>query len=54
MDTWKELLDTYGSELMTCPRMLRSMFLHTIPKELKTDIFKEPKFIHAGYMQLME
>ena len=46
-DAWKELLDTYGSELMTCPRLLRSMLLNIIPKDLKTEIVKKPKLINA-------
>ena len=36
-----KLLDGNRSELMACPRKLRSMFLNTIPKELKTVIVKE-------------
>ena len=34
--------------------MLRSMFLNIIPKQLKIEIAKEPKLIHADYMKLIE
>ena len=43
IDGWFELLDNHCSEMGSCPKMLRQMFLNIIPSELKTKILEEPK-----------
>ena len=53
MDTWKSLLDTYGQEIHGAPKLLRSMFLNIIPRELKTEIIRESSLVYAGHIELM-
>ena len=53
LDGWQELFDTYGSELAAAPRMLRSMIMNIIPKELKTEIMKEKSLVGADYRRII-
>ena len=46
MDLQKELWDTYGSQLMQCRRVVRSIFLTIIPKELKPEMLKEDSSVN--------
>ena len=57
LDGWIELLDAYGSELLGAsgaPRMLRSMMLNILPKELKSEILKDKTLQNAGYIELID
>ena len=57
LDGWIELLDAYGSEFLgalSAPRMLRSMMLNILPKELKSEILKDKTLQNAGYIELID
>ena len=55
LDDWLEVLSTYGTELESCPRLLRNMVLGIIPKALEQQILDEshrPEFrTHMGIIQ---
>jgi hypothetical protein len=54
IDGWYDLFDSYGKELEHAHMMTRGMFLDIIPKELRTEILKEPKLHNAGHRALAE
>ena len=54
VDGWVEALDTHGGELDQAPKMVRSMLLNIIPKELKSEILKERALAGAGHLQIIE
>ena len=54
IDGWYELLDGHCPEMRECPRMLRSLFLGIIPKELKSKILEEPGLQSADHRHLAE
>ena len=54
IDGWYELLDGHCPELRECPRMLRSLFLGIIPKELKSKILEEPQLQFATHRELAD
>ena len=54
MDAWLSMLNRYGAELQYSPRMVRSMFLDIIPKELKAEINKKKRLKGADHLELME
>ena len=54
LDGWFELLDQYGNELIGAPKMVRSMFLNIIPKDLKNEIFRERSLVGADHKKLAE
>ena len=49
IDGWYELLDNHCPEMRECPRMLRSLFLNIIPKDLKTKILEDPSLQFADH-----
>ena len=52
LDGWKDLMTAYGQELEGAPNYVKSMYLDILPKELKTEISKEPSLEHAGWRDL--
>ena len=54
IDGWYELLDNHCPEMRDCPRMLRSLFLGIIPKDLKSKILEDPALQMAGHRELAE
>ena len=54
MDGWLSMLNRYGAELQYAPRMVRSMFLDIIPKDMKTEITKKKRLKGADHLELME
>ena len=54
LDGWYELFDEYGKELEHAHNMTRGMLLDIIPKELRTEILKEPKLNYSGHRALSE
>ena len=54
IDGWYELLDGHCPEMRECPRMLRSLFLNIIPKDLKSKILEEPKLQLSDHRALAE
>ena len=52
LDGWKDLMTSYGQELDGAPSYVRSMYLDIIPKELKTEISKEPSLEGADWKRL--
>ena len=55
LDGWQELLDNYGGELIgNAPKMLRSMLLNIIPRELKSEIMKDEKLCQKDYQGLAD
>ena len=53
MDTWKNLLDTYGQDIHGAPKLLKSMLLNIVPHELKKEILQEDSLVYAGHVELM-
>ena len=54
MDGWLSMLNRYGAELQYAPRMVRSMFLDIIPKDMETEIAKNKRLKGADHVELME
>ena len=54
IDGWYELLDSHCPEMRECHRMLRSMFLNIIPKDLKTKILEDPELQLSDHRRLAE
>ena len=54
IDGWYELLDGHCSEMRDCPKMLKSLFLGIIPKELKSKILEDPSLQWAEHRTLAE
>ena len=54
IDGWYELFEMYGRELESAHMMTRGMFLDIIPKELKTEILREPTLQNAGHRALAQ
>ena len=53
MDTWKNLLVTYDQENHGAPKMLRSMLLKIIPRELNQEILKDDSLVDSGHVEVM-
>ena len=54
MDNWLDMLGRYGAELQFAPRMVRSMFLDIIPRDLKQEIMKKKRLREASHLELMD
>lgn len=55
LDGWQELLDDYGGELIgNAPKILKSMLMSMIPKELKSDIMKDEKLSARDYQGIAD
>ena len=54
LDAWTETLDLYGGELENAPRMIRSMLLNIIPKDLNSEAMPERSLVGKGHVAIIE